>query len=151
MSSLHFRSAESQDLQTIIELLASDELGATREQLEATEAHSKAFEAVSNDPNHTLLIAELGGQVAGVLQLSFLPGLTYQGRWRAQVEGVRVAASMRGKGIGKAMMDEVIRRARERDCCMIQLTTDRRRPRALSFYERLGFVSSHVGMKLHLG
>ena len=31
--------------------------------------------------------------VIAVLQLSYLPGLTYSGGWRAQIEGVRVARS----------------------------------------------------------
>ena len=33
---------------------------------------------------------------------------------------------------------------------VLQLTTDKSRPEALSFYEQLGFVSSHHGMKLKL-
>jgi hypothetical protein len=32
----------------------------------------------------------------------------------------------------------------------VQLTTDRRRPQARAFYERLGFADSHHGMKLDL-
>jgi hypothetical protein len=33
---------------------------------------------------------------------------------------------------------------------MVQLTTDRARPDARRFYESLGFVASHDGMKLSL-
>ena len=49
--------------------------------------------------------------------------------------------------------DDVImsaERARARGCHLVQLTTDRQRPDALAFYESLGFVGSHVGLKLHL-
>jgi hypothetical protein len=33
---------------------------------------------------------------------------------------------------------------------LVQLTTDRRRPDALRFYESLGFRASHTGLKLPL-
>ena len=43
-----------------------------------------------------------------------------------------------------------VARARTRGCRMVQLTTDRSRREARQFYEGLGFVASHHGMKLHL-
>ena len=76
--------------------------------------------------------------------------VTLHGRWRALIEGVRVATGARSKGLGTAMVRWAIQRARERDCVMVQLTTDRARDDALRFYERLGFVASHHGMKLRL-
>ena len=33
---------------------------------------------------------------------------------------------------------------------MVQLMSDKRRPEAIRFYEGLGFVPSHEGLKLHL-
>ena len=47
-------------------------------------------------------------------------------------------------------MEWVIQRARDRDCRMVQLTTNRVRVDAHRFYERLGFIASHTGMKLYL-
>jgi GNAT superfamily N-acetyltransferase len=43
-----------------------------------------------------------------------------------------------------------IARARERGCHLVQLTTDKARPDARRFYEGLGFVASHEGMKIRL-
>jgi GNAT superfamily N-acetyltransferase len=48
------------------------------------------------------------------------------------------------------MMRHAIDRARAAGCGLVQLTTDRSRTDAHRFYERLGFVPSHVGMKLDL-
>lgn len=45
---------------------------------------------------------------------------------------------------------DAIDRARQRGCHMVQLTSDTLRPDAIRFYETLGFVASHEGMKLHL-
>jgi len=89
-------------------------------------------------------------RIVGVLQLTFIPYLTYQGGWRAVVEGVRVDGRVRSQGVGKALLEWAIARARERGSVMIQLTTDKSRPDAKRFYEGLGFVASHEGMKLHL-
>jgi GNAT superfamily N-acetyltransferase len=113
-------------------------------------AYTDAFAAITADPNHELLVADRDGAVIGVLQLSFVPSLTWQGRWRAMVEGVRVSAAARGGGVGRAMMEEAIRRARARGCHQLQLTTHKSRVDAHRFYERLGFRASHEGMKLAL-
>lgn len=40
--------------------------------------------------------------------------------------------------------------ARERDCNLVQLTSDKSRTEAHRFYSRLGFVGSHEGFKLKL-
>jgi GNAT superfamily N-acetyltransferase len=132
-------------------MLADDALGALRERYTTPlpEAYYAAFEAIEADPNNELVVAERGGEVVGVLQLTFIPYLTYQGGWRALVEGVRVASSERGRGLGGLLLRWAVDRARARGCHLIQLTTDKRRPEALQFYERLGFKATHEGMKLH--
>ena len=95
-------------------------------------------------------MAEADGRIAGTMQLSFLPGLARRGALRAQIEAVRVAGSQRGSGLGGAMLRWAIGEARRRGCALVQLTTDKSRADAHRFYERLGFVASHEGMKLDL-
>jgi len=48
------------------------------------------------------------------------------------------------------MFDWSIERAKERKCQLVQLTSDKNRPDALRFYEKLGFVATHEGYKLKL-
>lgn len=48
------------------------------------------------------------------------------------------------------MFQRAIKHARERNCHMMQLTTDKERPNALRFYEILGFNATQEGLKLHL-
>ena len=147
-----FRLANAPDLPRLVEMLADDALGATRERYETPLPHGyhDAFETITRDPNNELLVAESDGLVVGMLQLTYLPSLTYQGRWRAMVEGVRVAREARSGGVGRQLLEHALERARRRDCHMVQLTTDKARPDALKFYEGLGFVASHEGMKLSL-
>ena len=71
--------------------------------------------------------------------------------WRALVEGVRGRQhAARRCGIGEMMLRWAIDEARRRGCGLIQLTTDKQRTDAHRFYERLGFVASHEGMKLSI-
>ena len=149
---LRIRAAREADLSLIVGLLANDPLGSQRERFEdpLPESYLRAFEAITADPNHELIVAILGGSVIGVLQLTFIPHMTYRGGWRAQIEGVRVAESARSTGVGGALIEWAIARARDRGCHVVQLTTDTRRPQALEFYQRLGFDPTHHGMKLHL-
>jgi GNAT superfamily N-acetyltransferase len=56
----------------------------------------------------------------------------------------------RSHGIGQYLFTWATARAREAGCHLVQLTTDASRPDARRFYERLGFVASHIGMKLDL-
>jgi GNAT superfamily N-acetyltransferase len=148
----NFRVARLGDLPAILTLLADDMLGATRDRAdgESDPAYRAAFQAIEADPNQMLLIGEWAGAVIACLQLSYLPGLSNRGAWRAQVESVRVAAQLRGQGIGEQLMGHAIDLARRRGCRVVQLTTDKRRHDAHRFYERLGFIASHEGMKLLL-
>lgn len=139
------------DLPAMVRLLTDDPLGSQRES--ATDIirspYLKAFQAIHRDTCHQLIVGCMNNVVIALLQLSFIPHLTYQGGWRAQIEGVRVAPDRQGSGIGKRLIEHAIHLARERQCHLIQLTTDHRRPDALRFYQQLGFKNSHHGMKLH--
>lgn len=149
---LEIRTATREDVATIVAMLADDVLGSGREPVAdpLPAAYERAFEAIDGDPNHHLVVAELDGAVVGTLQLTFLPYLTYGGGLRAQIEAVRVASHLRGSGAGAQLVRWAISRAEERGAHLVQLTTDKQRPDALRFYERLGFRASHEGMKLHL-
>jgi GNAT superfamily N-acetyltransferase len=155
MPDLTFRRAKAADLPSIVRLLADDPLGARREQFTAPlpASYLAAFEAIDHDANNELVVAEAQGApgaVVGVLQLTFIPSITYRGGWRALVEGVRIDKHQRGSGIGHELFQWVIARSRERGCHLLQLTSDKQRPDAIRFYEGLGFVASHEGMKLDL-
>jgi GNAT superfamily N-acetyltransferase len=147
-----FREAEASDLPAIVALLADDALGSTRE--DAADplgaSYVAAFEAIRRDPNNALLVACLDGRVVGTLQLTFTPSLSYHGGWRATIESVRTEAALRGRGIGAALVQHAIARARDYGCVLVQLSSHASRTDARRFYERLGFHATHIGMKLPL-
>ena len=146
------RRATEADLPTIIALLNDDEIARSREGFapEVTAQTREAFTEISKDPNNELLVGELNGELVATMQLTIIPGLSRNGMRRGLIEAVRVRADQRSKGLGAIFMKQVIERARERGCGMVQLTTDVRRTAAQRFYVRLGFEPSHVGMKLKL-
>ncbi len=147
------RIATEADVAAVVDLLAADQLGATRDGVRGETdlaAYTAAFRQIDADPAHLLLVAEHDGRLVGTFQLSFLPGLARRGALRAQIEAVRVAESQRGSGLGAAMMRWAIDEARRRGCALVQLTSDKARTDAHRFYARLGFVASHEGMKLAL-
>ena len=151
-SELVFRKANSDDVEQLVHMLADDALGSKREDLSSplNPAYQQAFAVIDVDPNNELILVEQAGSLAGMLQLTFIPYLTHVGSWRCLIEGVRIARSQRGQGLGTLMLEWAIERARERGCAMVQLTADKQRAKAHRFYEALGFKASHEGMKLKL-
>jgi len=133
-------------------MLADDMLGAQREESASplSASYYAAFEAIDADSNNELVVGELDGKALAVLQITFIPNISRRGSWRALVEGVRVDSSLRSSGVGRALIAWAIERARERGCSLVQLTSDKRRRDAIRFYESLGFVASHEGMKYDL-
>jgi ribosomal protein S18 acetylase RimI-like enzyme len=146
---VHIRTARRDDVPAIVHLLADDTFGASREQPTdpLPQAYWDAFDAISIQGGNELLVAEANGDVVGCLQLTVIPGLSRMGALRAQIEGVRVSSTHRGQRIGEALVDAATERAKTLGCVLVQLTTDRRRVDAHRFYERLGFESTHIGMK----
>jgi GNAT superfamily N-acetyltransferase len=147
---VEFRAATRADLDAVVALLADDVLGKARDAGSVDERYERAFAAIDADPRNELIVGDDGGEVVACLQLTFIPGLGRHGAERCQVEAVRVRSDRRGDGVGGRLMAWVVDRARERGCAMVQLTTDKSRADAHRFYERLGFVASHEGMKLAL-
>ena len=158
MTDVAFRTATAADLPAIVQLLADDELGRGRESagLPLDPRYVAAFEAIAADRNQRLVVAVSGatpgsgdgGTIVGTLQLSFIPGIARRGAWRGQIEAVRIAAGLRSSGIGQQMFEWAIAACRAQGCSLVQLTTDKGRPDAHRFYEKLGFTASHEGYKL---
>jgi GNAT superfamily N-acetyltransferase len=145
-----FREAVREDLPAIVAMLADDMLGKTRESPVVDDAYERAFAEVDADPRSLLVVAEDGGEVVACMQVVYLRGLGRHGAERALVEAVRVRSDRRGLGLGSRFITWAVEQARARGCAVVQLTSDRARVDAHRFYASLGFVASHVGMKLVL-
>lgn len=149
---MKFRKATEKDLVQIIKMLADDELGKLRENFQdlLPKTYIDAFNIINEDKNQELIVLEdKNFEIIGTLQLTFIQYLNYQGGLRAQIESVRIRKDKRGTGLGKTMFEWAIERSKQKMAHLLQLTSDKKRPKAIKFYEDLGFVTSHEGMKLH--
>lgn len=149
---MKFRKATEKDLLAIVEIMAKDVLGQKRENYKnpLPGSYIQAFHKINADFNQELIVVENENlEIIGTLQLTYIQYLSYVGGMRAQIENVFVRADQRGLGIGKKMLEWAINRAKEKNAHMVQLTSNKERPRAIKFYEGLGFKATHEGMKLY--
>lgn len=150
--SLEFRSAKEGDIPKLVQLLADDNLGATREDFSTplNTSYLEAFINIENDSNNELTVVESEGELVGMLQITFIPYLTHVGSWRCLIEGVRISKNQRGRGYGTQLLKWAINRAKARKCKIVQLTSNKKRTGAIRFYSLLGFEATHEGFKLNL-
>ena len=145
------RRAVTGDTDAIITLLSDDPISASRGDVASVAdrpAYASALDEILAEPSNDLLVVELDGAVVGTLQLTSIPGMARRGAKRLLVEAVRVRSDLRSAGIGSAVMRWVSDDAATAlGAAMVQLTSDAARADAHRFYERLGYVGSHVGFK----
>ena len=146
--SYSIREALPGDLESVIGLIADDKIGRIREQKEEKESYRIAFDSILTADYMSFVVMEnSASELVACLQLMILPHLSRQGVTRAQVESVRVRSDLRGRGLGRRMMEYACNQASKRGCGLMQLTTDKRRDEARAFYEAVGFEPSHLGFK----
>jgi len=147
MASLVVRTAVNADLPAILDLYADDALARRRPEGDPS-VFEKAFAEIESDPRTAIYVATREGVVVGTFQATVLVQLLTT---VLQLEAVHVHSSERGRGVGTEMMRWALDDARAKGCTRVQLTSQKRRVDAHRFYERLGFVRSHEGMKVDLG
>jgi GNAT superfamily N-acetyltransferase len=145
------RDAADGDLPAVLALLREDVIREVDESALDPVAYRAAFEEILAADHLQLLVGEEGGQLVATAQVTWLRHLTYAGGLKCHVESVRVRSDLRGGGRGRELMRYIVDLAHARGTARVELTTNRQRERAHDFYTSLGFVPSHVGMKLYLG
>ena len=151
-TNLSHRRAELADLVAIIDLLADDELGQTRETTSDIneQKYIDAFHVINKDSNQYLMVVEENTEIIGTCHLTLMPSLTFTGSTRLNIEAVRINKRFRSKNIGQWMLNQAIAYGKANGASIIQLTTDKKRVVAKNFYHSLGFTDSHEGMKKHV-
>ncbi|WP_010248816.1 GNAT family N-acetyltransferase [Acetivibrio cellulolyticus] len=91
--------------------------------------------------NHILLYEENRSVLGlGVLHI-FYP--LHHSRKIAEIMELVIAGDVRGKGIGKKLLDEMTIIAIQNKCVSIEVASNRKRVDAHRFYKREGFLVSH--------
>jgi ribosomal protein S18 acetylase RimI-like enzyme len=89
-----------------------------------------------------LIVAELNGKLAGAVTLYTDKRIPAAEGWPAGWAGIRllgVDPAYRGHSIGRALMEECIRRCREKGITTIGLHTSELMSVAMKMYEKMGF------------
>jgi len=106
------------------------------------EPDDAAFEAgvgrLLSDPNTDFLLG--GDPAVGVCQLRYRFAV-WTGSEDCSLEDIFVEESARGSGIGRALAEAALARARERGCARVELDVNEANPAARALYESLGFES----------
>jgi len=139
------RSAQPEDAFVIVRLIA--------ELAERDGEHSPVCEDLVNTylsrKENAILLAEQRGQVVGLVSFSVRPNL-YHGANSCLIEELIVTGEARGRGVGSALVNEVIRLASALDCAEISVSTMEDNERAIAFYNKHGFVDEAVLLEMHL-
>jgi GNAT superfamily N-acetyltransferase len=131
------REALEKDLPQVLALYAQPGLddGHTLTVEQATQ-HYRRFKQY---PNYRLFVAELNGVIVGTFALLIMDNLAHLGSPSGVVEDVVVTTELRGKGIGRRMMEAALAICRQSGCYKMALSSNLKREAAHAFYESLDF------------
>ena len=144
---VHVRPATAEDLAAVLGLLA--QLHPERPEVPPADDVGAVWTSMLAQPDRTVFVAELDGEVCGVADLMVVPNLTHDAQPWSIVENVVVDEPRRGRGIGRTLMDAVVRTARDAGAYKVQLLSADGRD-AHAFYEAIGFEPRAQGFRLYL-
>jgi GNAT superfamily N-acetyltransferase len=96
--------------------------------------------------DHCVAVAELDGQIAGLLHVFERPAL--EKPCEAIVQALVVEVACRGKGVGRALMRHAETWARTRGLASIALHTRIDRDDACAFYARIGYDAAATSHRM---
>jgi glucosamine-phosphate N-acetyltransferase len=140
------RDAKPKDLEQILGLLyqlspvSEEDLKINKKKLK------KVLREMIKDKNHLICVYEKEQKLLGIATLLIQLNLSHGGRPYAHVENVVTDQAFRGNGVGKEMIDYLIKRADERGCYKSILNCEEKN---IPFYERCRFhLTGEVEMRL---
>ncbi|GAA2305200.1 hypothetical protein GCM10010234_55660 [Streptomyces hawaiiensis] len=105
--------------------------------------------AISRQQGRTVLVADVGGTVAGTADCIVLPNLTRGGRAILFVENVVVADSFQRSGVGRQLMEAAVRLGEAAGCYKVQLLAADDEY-VHTFYKACGFEALAEGFRRYL-
>lgn len=100
---------------------------------------------LSND--NYMVVVELDNEIIGTATLHLQKKLIRNGGIAGLIEDVAVREKYRGNGIGKQLIDHLIKKAKEFNCYKIILSCF---PERVSFYKRCGFRQESSTMRFDI-
>jgi len=131
---MRIRPARSADAPAVGELL--NQLGYPQDGRESTAARMRAW---LDDAASASFVAEVQGEIRGVIAVHLCPFFERDGAW-GRIVALVVAEEARGGGVGSRLVAAAEAFAAERGCLRMEVTSADRRADAHRFYRRLGYA-----------
>lgn len=110
----------------------------------------RRLEGILADPGYRTLVWEEDGRVLGMIGLR--KGLLYEGdEGFVRISALVVCSEARGSGVGRALVAEAERLARELGCSLVVVSSGVHREDAHSFYRELGYVEKGLSFFKEVG
>jgi GNAT superfamily N-acetyltransferase len=141
------RLAEAGDAGAVVRLLAEFRTRFMGRTEPGDEALRASVERLLRDPDTEYLLA--GDEPAGIAQLRFRHNL-WTSAGDCWLEDLYVRDEARRQGLGAALIEATIERARARGCARVDLDTQEPYHDARRLYERFGFRSPALMLRLEV-
>ncbi len=139
------REATIQDIPHIVQLIVEMVVDAG----ETTPITEEYVERYLASPVSRILLAEVEGQVAGLLSYSLRPDL-YHAANSCLVEELIVHEQARKHGVGGALLDALMSRLSGADCAEVSLAVMPNDTEAIQFYRNRGLTDEALFLERHL-
>lgn len=145
-NNLNVRFATSEDIPEVVRIVT--QLTPPDKQPNYRLAQDKFERAIQNNPDYFLWVAETAaGDIVGTGMMHLQHKLSYHCGTAAHIEDVVVDETVRGHGVGEAIVQEAVITAINHFCYKVMLTCF---AKTATYYEKFGFVQHDIGMKLTL-
>lgn len=112
-------------------------------------AFSQVFLANLNNPAVRYVVAEADAGPVGFLSC-YVQRLLHHAGPVGEIQEMYVLPNWRSRGVGQQLVEHILAVARHESWVNLEVTSNRRRTRTHAFYERMGFVNSHIKLVMPL-
>ena len=107
----------------------------------SAEVRRALIPGLQQHPTTVIFLAYQGGKAIGIA-VCFLGFSTFAARPLINIHDLAVLPEYRGQGIGRRLLEEVERKARDLGCCKLTLEVQENNHRARRAYEAVGFAQA---------
>jgi ribosomal protein S18 acetylase RimI-like enzyme len=129
-------ASDAAGILAVLDSYASDPVGGGTPL--TAEVRNRLIPALREHPGALVLLALTGERPVGLLN-GFFGLSTFQARPLLNIHDIAVVPDMRGQGIGRLMLTESEKIARQRGCCKLTLEVQDGNSPARLLYDRFGF------------
>ena len=150
-SAIDIRNAGIDDAATLAQLLSEmDDAPASQVTPDAIEHMRAVLADMAAYPDFRVYLLCRDGVPVGSFSLMVFASPSHQGTPQAMLDGVVVARSVRGAGLGQRMIRHAMTLAADAGCYKMSLSSNLKRADAHRFYQQLGFVQHGVSLSIAL-